>query len=134
MKTLNQMEPAEFLRRCWLIVDAVSGFLSETKILELRKVVPAITGDETPEELEKKKEDQARKNIKAMVKSLLFDNADATANILPLFYELEVEADGTPEKITPFKTLGVLTATIEDKDVLDFLVSLMKLGQKNIDV
>lgn len=35
--------------------------------------------------------------------------------------------------MTPFKTLRVITATIEDKDVLDFLLSLVKLGQTSID-
>lgn len=133
MKTLNQMDETEFLRRCWLIADAASEYLTKTKLLELRKVMPVLTGKETPEELERKKEEQARKNVKAMAKSLLFDNAEATAKILPLLYEPETDADGNPEKITPFKTLRVITATVEDKDVMDFLLSLMRPGQTSID-
>lgn len=129
MKTLNQMNETEFLRRCWLIADAVSDLLTKTQVMELRKVAPVLTGKETPEELEKKKNEQAKKNIKAMAKRLLFDNAEATAKLLPLLYEPDVDADGNPETITPFKTLQVITSTVEDRDVMDFFISLLKLGQ-----
>ena len=132
MKTLNQMDETEFLRRCWLISDAVSDLLQKSKVNELRKVLPVLTGKETPEELEKKKDEQAKKNIKAIAKSLLFDNAEGTAKLLPLLYELETDEDGNTETMTPFKTLRVITATVEDKDVLDFLSSLVRLGQTDI--
>lgn len=132
MKTLNQMDETEFLRRCWLIADAVSDLLEKSKVAELRKVMPVLTGKETQEELEQKKSAQAKKNIKAMAKSLLFDNAEGTAKLLPLLYEPDVDEDGTPETMTPFKTLRVITATVEDKDVLDFLSSLVRLAQTDI--
>ena len=32
MKTLNQMDETEFLRRCWLIADAVSDLLQKSKV------------------------------------------------------------------------------------------------------
>lgn len=133
MKTLNQMDETEFLRRCWLIADAVSDLLEKSKVAELRKVMPVLTGKETEAELEQKKSAQAKKNIKAMAKSLLFDNAETTAKLLPLLYEPDVDEDGTPETMTPFKTLRVITATVEDKDVLDFLSSLVRLAQTDID-
>lgn len=132
MKTLNQMDETEFLRRCWLIADAVSDLLEKSKVAELRKVMPVLTGKETEEELEQKKSAQAKKNIKAMCKALLFDNAETTAKLLPLLYEPDVDEDGTPETMTPFKTMRVITATVEDKDVLDFLSSLVKLAQTDI--
>lgn len=132
MKTLNQMDETEFLRRCWLIADAVSDLLEKSKVSELRKVMPVLTGKETEEELEQKKSAQAKKNIKAMCKALLFDNAETTAKLLPLLYEPDVDEDGTPETMTPFKTMRVITATVEDKDVLDFLSSLVRLAQTDI--
>lgn len=132
MKTLNQMDETEFLRRCWMIADAVSNLLEKSKVAELRKVMPVLTGEETPEELEQKKKEQAKKNIQAMAKSLLFDNAETTAKLLPLLYEPDVDEDGNPETMTPFKTMRVITATVEDKDVLDFLSSLVKLAQTDI--
>nr|DAK91482.1 MAG TPA: hypothetical protein [Caudoviricetes sp.] len=132
MKTLNQMDETEFLRRCWLIADAVSDLLEKSKVAELRKVMPVLTGKETKEELEQKKSAQAKKNIKAMCKALLFDNAETTAKLLPLLYEPDVDEDGKPEAMTPFKTMRVITATVEDKDVLDFLSSLVKLAQTDI--
>ena len=100
--------------------------------MELRKVGPTLTGSETPDELKAKKEAQGRKNIKAMAKKLLFDNAQNTAELLPLLYELETDKDGNPEKMTPFKTLRVITETINDRDVLDFLSSLVRLAQTDI--
>ena len=133
MKILNQMDETEFLRRCWLIADAVSDLLTKTKVMELRKVMPVFNGSETEEEKKQKREEQSRKNLKAMAKSLLFENAEATAKLLPLLYEPDVDKDGKTETMTPFKTLRVITATIEDKDVLDFLLSLAKLGQTSID-
>ena len=45
-----------------------------------------------------------------------------------------MDEDGTPETMTPFKTLRVITATVEDKDVLGFLFSLVRLAQMDIDV
>ena len=63
MKTLNQMDETEFLRRCWLIADAVSDLLTKTKVMELRKVMPVFTGKETEEEKAKMKEEQSRKNL-----------------------------------------------------------------------
>ena len=132
MKTLNQMDETEFLRRCWLIADAVSDLLQKSKVNELRKVLPMLTGKKTPEEQAQKKDEQAKKNIKAMAKSLLFDNAEGTAKLLPLLYEPDVDEDGNPETMTPFKTLRVITATVEDKDVLDFLSSLVRLAQTDI--
>lgn len=133
MKTLNQMDETEFLRRCWLIADAVSDLLEKSKVAELCKVMPVLTGKETEEELEQKKTAQAKKNIKAMCKALLFENAEAVAKLLPMLYEPDVDKDGNPETMTPFKTLRVITATVEDKDVLDFLLSLVKLAQTDID-
>lgn len=132
MKTLNQMDETEFLRRCWLIADAVSDLLEKSKVADLRKVMPVLTGEETPEELEQKKTAQAKKNIKAMCKALLFENAESVAKLLPMLYEPDVDEDGKPETMTPFKTLRVITATVEDKDVLDFLSSLLKLAQTDI--
>ena len=132
MKTLNQMNETEFLRRCWLIADAVSDLLEKSKVAELRKVLPVLTGKETEEELEQKKSAQAKKNVKAMCKALLFDNAESTAKLLTLLYEPDVDEDGNPETMTPFKTMRVITATVEDKDVLDFLSSLVKLAQTDI--
>ena len=56
--------------------DAVSDLLTKTKVMELRKVMPVFNGSETEEEKKQKREEQSRKNLKAMAKSLLFDNAE----------------------------------------------------------
>lgn len=69
MKTLNQMDETEFLRRCWLIADAVSDLLTKTKVMDLRKVMPVFNGSETEEEKKQKREEQSRKTSKQWQKA-----------------------------------------------------------------
>lgn len=71
MKTLNQMDETEFLRRCWLIADAVSDLLTKTKVMDLRKVMPVFNGSETEEEKKQKREEQSRKTSKQWQKPVL---------------------------------------------------------------
>ena len=54
MKFLTELPDEEFLRHCWQIADVAEEVLEKSKIMELRKVLPVLTGDETPEELEHK--------------------------------------------------------------------------------
>ena len=69
MKFLTELPDEEFLRHCWQIADVAEEVLEKSKIMELRKVLPVLTGDETPDELEQKKKEQAKKNIQAMAKA-----------------------------------------------------------------
>ena len=127
MKTLNQMDETEFLRRCWLIADAVSDLLTKTKVMDLRKVMPVFNGSETEEEKKQKREEQSRKNLKAMAKSLLFENAEATAKLLPLLYEPDVDENGVVENIGPFKKMRAVKELLNNDDVLDFLLWCLPL-------
>lgn len=85
------------------------------------------TGEETPEELEQKKKEQAKKNIQAMAKSLLFDNAAATAKLLPLLYEPDVDENGVVENIGPFKKMRAVKELLNNDDVMDFLLWCLPL-------
>ena len=51
MKFLTELSDEEFLRHCWQIADVAEEVLEKSKIMELRKVLPVLTGEETPEEL-----------------------------------------------------------------------------------
>ena len=59
-------------------------------------------------------------------------NIDKIGAMFPNCITETVDENGKPETMTPFKTLRVITATVEDKDVLDFLSSLVKLAQTDI--
>ena len=61
MKFLTELPDEEFLRHCWQIADVAEEVLEKSKIMELLKVLPVLTGEETPEELEQKKKEQAKK-------------------------------------------------------------------------
>lgn len=126
MKFLTELPDEEFLRHCWQIADVAEEVLEKSKIMELLKVLPVLTGEETPEELKQKKE-QAKKNIQAMAKSLLFDNAAATAKLLPLLYEPDVDENGVVEKIGPFKKLRAVKELLNNDDVMDFLLWCLPL-------
>ena len=127
MKFLTELPDEEFLRHCWQIADVSEEVLEKSKIMELLKVLPVLTGDETPEELEQKKKEQAKKNIQAMAKSLLFDNAAATAKLLPLLYEPDVNENGVVENIGPFKKLRAVKELLNNDDVMDFLLWCLPL-------
>lgn len=127
MKFLTELSDEDFLRHCWQIADVAEKVLEKSKIMELRKVLPVLTGEETPEELEQKKKEQAKKNIQAMAKSLLFDNAAATAKLLPLLYEPDVDENGVVENIGPFKKMRAVKELLNNDDVLDFLLWCLPL-------
>ena len=119
MKFLTELSDEEFLRHCWQIADVAEEVLEKSKIMELRKVLPVLTGEETPEELEQKKKEQA--------KSLLFDNAAATAKLLPLLYEPDVDENGVVENIGPFKKMRAVKELLNNDDVMDFLLWCLPL-------
>lgn len=64
MKFLTELSDEEFLRHCWQIADVAEEVLEKSKIMELRKVLPVLTGEETPEELEQKKKEQAKRTFR----------------------------------------------------------------------
>ena len=128
MKTLAQFEGVEFLKRCNRIRKDVQAFLQETKILNIRKNLPVLTGKETKEEVAEKNREQAMKNISEMLDVMLEEYPEKTIELFKLFVEIE---DGEKE---PSGMELVLTGmnTLMDERVLDFLASLIKLGQMNI--
>lgn len=69
MKFLTELPDEEFLRHCWQIADVAEEVLEKSKIMELRKVLPVLTGEETPEELEQKKKEQAKRTSRLWQKA-----------------------------------------------------------------
>lgn len=129
MKTIARLKDADFLRACNKIRKQVSNFLEKTQVLELRKVMPEMTGKETPEEKENKFAMQGKKNIDAMLDRLLDDYAEDTAEFVKLF----IIADEGEEEITGVDIIAALFDLLSDEKVMHFLQSLasaaLKVGQ-----
>jgi len=128
MKTLAQFDGVEFLRRCNRIRKDVQAFLQETNIMSIRKNVPTLTGKETKEEIRAKNKEQALKNVNDMLDVMLDQYPERTLDLFRLFIELE---DGEKE---PTGMELVLTGMnlFTDERIVDFLASLIRLGQMNI--
>lgn len=130
MKTLANCTPVEFLRQTNRIRHAAAGFMKETGVLELRKRRPELTGKETDEEKEAAFNKQARQNLSDMADLLMDTNAEKTAELLGMLCFIE------PENVANAKGIDFLTPAIEllkSCSVMDFLLSLAKLGEMSTD-
>lgn len=139
LKTLVTCKPSEFLKQTNRIKKSVEKWLTDTDILNIRKRLAAleiVPKDATPEERaaifernKKATEEQAKKNISAMLDAILEDHPDETLEILGLccFVEPEhVDDHSVSEYLNAFNLI------INDSAVTDFFTSLVSLGQKNI--
>ena len=130
MKVLSQFEGVEFLKRCNKIRKEVQSFLKETNVLKIREHLPKFTGKETAEEKAEMQRAQATQNINDMLDVMLEEYPEKTIELFRCFIELE---DGEPE---PSGMDLVMTGMniITDNRVMDFLLSLIRLGQMNTAV
>lgn len=129
MKTLANCNPREFLRQTAKIRKQAEDWLRKTRILQIREKQPTITDDMTEEEKKEAMRRQVQANLSEMLDSMLDQYPDETAELLGLLCFIEPEdLDGVEFK----QILRAVTEIINDKDVLDFFISLMRLGQTNI--
>lgn len=129
MKTLANCNPREFLRQTAKIRRQAEDWLRKTRILQIREKQPTITDDMTEEEKKEAMRRQVQANLSEMLDSMLDQYPDETAELLGLLCFIEPEdLDGVEFK----QILRAVTEIINDKDVLDFFISLMRLGQTNI--
>lgn len=130
MKTLANCSPVEFLRQTNKIRHAAAGLMKETGVLDLRKRRPELTGKETEEEKKAALDKQARKNLSDMADLLMDTNAEKTAELLGMLCFID------PEDVAKEKGIDFLTPAIEllnSRPVMDFLLSLAKLGEMSTD-
>lgn len=129
MKTLANCNPREFLRQTAKIRRQAEDWLRKTRILQIREKQPTLTDDMTEEEKKEAMRRQVQGNLSEMLDSMLDQYPDETAELLGLLCFIEPEdLDGVEFK----QILRAVTEIINDKDVLDFFISLMRLGQTNI--
>ena len=124
MKTIANLNGAEFLRAINRTRHAVEKLLKVTGVMKIRKNVPTFTGNETAEERAEMERAQVKKNLNDMLDSLLETHPEETYEcILALCVreEGEPEPDGIELIMAAFSLIG-------DKRVLDFLIQLGKSG------
>lgn len=129
MKTLANCSLAEFLRQTNKIRKEVAVFLDQTKILDIRKVLPDLKECKTEEEKREKIQKQSKENISNMLDAMLEENADATVRLLGLLCFKEGEE---LEELNPVDVIGVVLEILSSKRVLDFFTSLMQSGLINM--
>ena len=139
MKNLANCTPVEFLRQTNKIRHSVEGWLKETGILEVRKNKPSliqITDTMSDEEKQKAEKDnrqrleaQVKKNISEMLDRALDVNAEKTVEVIAMMCFVEPQDANNVKPTVYLKNLGEI---LEDKDVMDFFTSLMRLDQRNI--
>ena len=122
MKTLANCTTVEFLKQSNKIRHAVSEYLAETKILDIRKIKPTIKDGMNEEEKKAAYREQAKKNISDMLDSALEENAEATVRILALLCFIDDEKEA--EQLDPFDLLDVILS----ERVLNFFTRLMQSG------
>lgn len=130
MKTLANCTPVEFLRQTNKIRHAVADLFGAAGIAEIRKNLPALTGEETEEEKREKTDKQGMENFSKILDALLDTNAEATAALLAMMCFREPE---DIENDTGMDYLGAALALFESKAVRDFLLMLVRLVLKNTE-
>lgn len=139
LKTLATCKPSEFLKQTSRIKKSVEKWLTDTDIIDIRKRMPALEEaslDATVEEKaaiyarnKKITQEQARKNISAMLDAILDEHPEETLEILALCCFVE------PANVDDYAVnvyLEAFNSLINDKAVLDFFISLASLAQTNI--
>lgn len=128
MKTIAALNGVDFLRRCNDIRHKAAELVDATHLLDIRKNMPEMTGTETPEEIKAKQHAQAKKNIDEMLDMLLDKHPEETYALLKLLCVPD-EGEGEPDG---FDLLSAAFEILGSQKVLDFLLSMARLGQTNI--
>ena len=125
MKTIAELNGVDFLRQCNKIRYEVQDILKETGILKIRQKLPDYTGADTKEERLRRQEEQAKKNLNEMLDVLLEEKPEET---IKLFNLLVIPEKGDKE-LTGMELTMIGLGIVSDKRVMDFLSSLIRLGQ-----
>ena len=128
MKTLANCSPREFLVQTNKIRKSVSKWLTLTGILEIRKTLPEMPKDISPEDRDKAIEKQVESNFNAILDVVLDKYPEETAELLGLLCFIEPE-DLDNHSMT--EILSSFTSIINCPEVLGFFTSLAQTGLIN---
>lgn len=126
MKNLANCKPSEFLAQTNKIRKSVEKWLTITDILNIRKNQPEYKDGMTKEERQEEMQKQIRKNLSDMLDAILEKHPDETLELLALLCFIEPD-DVDNHPISEY--IEAFTELINDKAVLGFFISLMKLAQ-----
>ena len=125
MKTLANCNLKEFLQQTNKIRHKAADFYNVIGIADIRKTMPTLTGKETPEEAEKKRIEQGKKNISAIIDKCIDANIDATIEIIGLMcFKTPEEA----EKMDATEFIDVVFEIIGSERVMNFFSKMVKSG------
>jgi hypothetical protein len=125
MKTLANCTLKEFLQQTNKIRHKAAEFYNVIGIADIRKTMPTLTGKETPEEAEKKRIEQGKKNISAIIDKCIDANIDATIEIIGLMcFKTPEEA----ENIDAMEFIDVVFDVIGSERVMNFFTKMVKSG------
>ena len=138
LKTLANCKPSEFLRQTNRIKKSVEKWLTDTDIMNIRKRLPAFEAVPIEASVEeraeivgrnkKAREEQAKRNVSAMLDAILEEHPDETLEVLALCCFVEPEnVDDHPMSAY----LDAFNSLINDKAVIGFFTSLVSLVQTN---
>lgn len=128
MKNLANCNPREFLVQTNKIRKAVSKWLNDTGIMEIRKRVPKFDVNVTGADRQKVLMEQARKNMSAILDACLDEYPEETAELLGLLCFIEPE---DLDNHSMAELFGSFSEIINSPEVIGFFTSLMQLGQTN---
>lgn len=126
MKTLANCNPIEFFVQTNKIRKAVWEWLNLTKILEIRKKLPKVKDNATPEEKRQIVQSQIMENASAMLDAMFGEHPQETAELLGLMCFVEPK-DLPNHKMSEF--LGAISELLNTPEVIDFFISLTRLDQ-----
>lgn len=130
MKTMANCNPVDFLRQSNKIKHAVEDLFGSKEIVEIRKRIPALTGEETKEEKKKLLKKQGRKNFSDILDVLLDTSAEDTAALLAMMCFREPKDMEHDTMMMYWDAIGELLSC---KAVTDFLSPLFLSALKNTD-
>lgn len=127
MKNLANCKPSEFLAQTNKIRKSVSKWLTDTDVMNIRQTMPNIPDDATDEERDIAMKKQAKENLNLMLDAVLEDHPDETLELLALLCFVDVKDVDNYEVSEYLKSFNEL---INNKTVLDFFISLMRLANQ----
>lgn len=126
-KNLANCTPKEFAIQTRLIKHAVEKWLTETDIMKIREMKPAIPEGATDEEIAKLMQEQAGKNLSAMFDVVMDEHPDETVELLGLLcFVPPAEVDNHP--MTYY--MDSISELIANQSVMNFFISLLSAGRR----
>ena len=125
-KTLATCLPIEFLKQTNRVRKCAETWLTATDILSLRKKMPTLDKNVTKEERDKVMAEQIKKNLSAILDTILDEHPEETLELLALMCFVEpAEANDYPV----IEYLNAFSQIFNSPEVVSFFVSLMRSAQ-----